>query len=103
MSDKNVSDEFRNAFSIGGCSHATCNCGESHGAVYDAESDSCDDDCDGCIQLLFGAVDGCKCGSGPRHENWIWDNRLHIAEYLRERTKKEKAAMQDLENIELSP
>jgi hypothetical protein len=88
---KCVSDEFRQAFGAGGCSHVNCVCGRDNGEPDDGTGSGTFASGE-CVMLLdLGPIvaDGCVCGSGPRHEAWVWDQRHKISAYLSAREKRE--------------
>jgi hypothetical protein len=82
--DKEASDMFWDALSGGCSSYLICACGTHWNPPDDAEEDSYNwfryvelegktfvQDCDGCCQKL------------AKYEQWIWNNRHDIREYLR--------------------
>lgn len=115
------SDEFYDAFRAGiGSYHIQCGCGityfasDEYGSVDDeAEMDALKKkaidhpekfidtgDC-GVSMTNLGVdyVHGCSCGTEKRYEDWIWEHRKAIAQYIKARTAKElKAAQEQVES-----
>lgn len=114
MSD--CSYDFFDAFASGiGSYVATCQCGITYFASLQRGSfDSgeleqllakaaaepekyIDTGDDGVSFTNLGAeyVHGCACGAEKRHEDWVWEHRRAIAQYIKARTAKELKAAQE--------
>ncbi len=109
--------EFADAlFSAGTYCSVTCDfcgrihfCSESYGEWTDEEDDKkhfdalvkgCEEEPDGYVEcdytIRFGVIDGktgvegCPCGELKKYEDWIWNHRFVILDYLGNRHRSQK-------------
>lgn len=110
VSERKVSEEFWNVLCHGGSIRATCEfCGITYFIDDPTDYDEGELEDLQAKQKLYpnkfitleyepslGNIDGkqavreCPCNSVRKYEDFIWDNRYLIADYLTERTKKEE-------------
>lgn len=109
------STEFCNAWSTSGSICVTCMCGRTYFATCANEGNFDEDELEGLrrnaaeqpdkyfeqpgesyisyLHIGKGIVIGCSCGKGTQYEEFIWQHRIEIADYLTARVKADLDAV----------